>query len=225
MQAKRTALITGGGTGQRMGSDVPKQFLLLQEKPVIFHTIEKFAGLANQIILVLPQSQFSYWDQLCQRYELPCKVTLVAGGETRTQSVMNGLAHAGDEGVIAIHDAVRPLVTPILIDAAFRGAELNGSAIPVIPVRETLRIKKGTATEQINREDFLVVQTPQCFDLKEIKHAYQQYSTGNFSDDAGVFEKAGNTVFTVEGETTNIKITYKEDLAIAEAVLRSASGR
>lgn len=225
MQIKRTALITGGGTGQRMGSDVPKQFLILQRKPVIFHTIEKFAGRADQIILVLPQSQFSYWDQLCRQFHCDFKVTLVAGGDTRTESVMNGLAHAGDEGVVAIHDAVRPLVTPQLIDAAYGFAEIHGSAIPVIPVRETLRVKQENTTGHVNRENFLVVQTPQCFDLKTIKEAYRLYSASGFSDDAGVYEKAGQSVYTVEGETTNIKITYKEDLIIAEAILSSVSER
>jgi len=225
MRTKRTALIVGGGTGQRMGSDVPKQFLLLQGKPVIFHTIEKFAGLVDQIILVLPQSQFSYWEQLCRQYGMSHNLTLVEGGDTRIGSVMNGLAKAGDEGLVAIHDAVRPLVTKSMIEAAFGFAESGGNAIPVIAARETLRIKKQGATEQVNRADFLMVQTPQCFHLKAITEAYHQLDGTDFTDDAGVFERAGHVICTIEGETTNIKITYKEDLVVAEAILKALTER
>lgn len=222
---KRTALIVGGGTGQRMGSDVPKQFLLLQGKPVIFHTIEKFAPHADQIIVVLPQSQFAYWEQLRNEHGMPHEIILVPGGETRTLSVMNGLAKAGNEGLVAIHDAVRPLVSESLIDSAYKAAETMGSAIPVIPVRETLRHRQNDQTRHVSREDFLVVQTPQCFHLKELTQAYQQLSGDNVTDDAGVFEQAGHAVCTIPGETTNIKITYKEDLVVAEAVLRAQSAK
>ena len=225
MQVKRTALIVGGGTGQRMGNDVPKQFLLLNGRPVIFYTIEKFAKLTDRIVLVLPESQFSYWENLCHQHRFNLPVILVAGGETRTRSVMNGLRQAGDEGVVAIHDAVRPLVSEYMISAGLEMAASRGSAIPVIPARETLRIKQDNTTAPVNREDFLVVQTPQCFDLKLIMAAYNDFSNRQFTDDAGVFEMAGHPIFTFEGETTNIKITYKEDLAVAEALLRVMPAR
>lgn len=217
---KKFALIVGGGTGSRMGSDVPKQFLELAGKPVLFHTIEKFHGIADEIVVVLPQSQFDRWQELKTQYRFSISHTLVAGGATRTQSVKNGLSALSGEGIVAIHDAVRPLLSQELISRLFDATLASGSAVPVVEVRETLRTKSG---QTVNRSDFFVVQTPQCFPLESILKAYNSIDNEMFTDDAGVFETLGGKIHTVPGETTNIKITFQEDMAVAEAILKRIS--
>jgi 2-C-methyl-D-erythritol 4-phosphate cytidylyltransferase len=215
---KKIALIVGGGTGSRMGSDVPKQFLSLAGKPVLFHTLEKFRDIADHIVLVLPDAQFHYWKRLCTDHHFDLPHILVAGGATRSQSVFNGLQSLNADGVVAIHDAVRPLVSEQLITTLFNDAITHGSAVPVIPVRESLRKKSGKA---VNREDYLIVQTPQCFRIDDIMAAYIHAGNSSFSDDASVFECNGGAIHTVEGESGNFKITFREDLAAAEAMITS----
>ena len=217
---KKYAIIVAGGQGQRLGSEIPKQFLLINKRPVIFYSIENFLAVADEVIVVLPLSHFQYWDELCNKYQFDLKIKVVAGGVTRASSVMNGLAVLPEEGIVAIHDAVRPLVSTNLIEAVFNETQKSRSAVPVIPMRESLRVKALNKTQSINRDEYLVVQTPQGFMLSDIKNAYRQAAGAIFSDDAGVYEKAGMTIHHLEGETSNIKITFREDIAIAEAILK-----
>lgn len=216
---KKFAVIVGGGKGIRLGSEIPKQFLLLKGLPVLIHTIEKFHGIADEIVLVLPESHFEYWNQLCESLGLQVHVKLVAGGATRAQSVMNGLAVLSGQGIVAVHDAVRPLVTKKLINSLYETAQMKGNAVPCVPVKESIRKKNGNTSMAVKREDYLVVQTPQCFDLQELIAAYQKSGELDFTDDAGMMEHFGALIHHIEGEVSNIKITFREDVLLSEALL------
>lgn len=219
---KKSAIIVAGGSGVRMGSDVPKQFLLLNDIPVLIRTLQLFHAVADEVVLVLPLAHFDYWDKLSNQFSInKSDYQLVAGGSSRTESVINGLEKVSGPGLVAIHDAVRPLVSKELIVHAFESAAKYGSAIPVIPVRETLRKVEDSSSEVVDREQHRLVQTPQCFDIEVIKNAYKQFSGTTFTDDAGVFEAAGNTIHLIEGEHSNIKITFPTDLIFASAWLNA----
>ena len=206
----------------RMGSDVPKQFLLLNDIPVLIRTLQLFHAVADEVVLVLPRAHFDYWEQLRNQFNInKSDYQLVAGGSSRTESVINGLEKLNGSGLVAIHDAVRPLVSKELIVNAFECAAKYGSAIPVIPVRETLRKLEKDTSLVVDREQHRLVQTPQCFDLEAIKKSYQQFSGKEFTDDAGVYEAAGNSVHLIEGEHSNIKITFPADLIFASAWLNA----
>lgn len=217
---KKIALIVAGGSGVRMGSEVPKQFLLLRSKPVLLHTLEKFRGIADEIVVVLPEEQMESWQQLCITHDCTTEHRTVAGGNTRTASVRCGLGALSGDGLVAIHDAVRPLVTPQLIDLLFKSAATYGSAVPLIPARETLRKLERDHTLAVKRDDFRIVQTPQVFHLEEIRMAYINAGNEIYTDDASVFEQIGGKIHFIDGETTNLKITFPEDLLIAEALLK-----
>lgn len=208
----------------RMGSDVPKQFLLLNAIPVLIRTLQLFHAVADEVVLVLPQAHFDYWEQLRSQFNInKADYQLVAGGSSRTESVINGLEKVSGPGLVAIHDAVRPLVSKELIAHVFESAAKYGNAIPVIPVRETLRKVENSSSNMVDRELYRLVQTPQCFDIESIKKAYKQFSGSTFTDDAGVYEAAGNTVHLIEGEHSNIKITFPADLIFASAWLNARS--
>ena len=215
---KYFAIIVGGGSGKRMETTLPKQFLLLHHKPILMHTIEKFFNCAYQpqIILVLHPDVHAYWIDLCKTYNFTIPYTLVAGGEQRFHSVRNGLMHIKADGLIAIHDAVRPLVSTALITQIFDAAEKNGNAIPCIKPAESVRKVNKTNSEIINREQIVLIQTPQVFESKQLKLAYQQPFDKLFTDDASVVEKTKVKINLVAGERQNLKITYPEDLAIAK---------
>ncbi|HEX5001636.1 MAG TPA: 2-C-methyl-D-erythritol 4-phosphate cytidylyltransferase [Bacteroidia bacterium] len=218
---KKFAVLVAGGHGARMGNELPKQFLPLCGKPILLQTLLKFADEADEILLVLPASHIDFWNDQQLHFDTHVQHRVVAGGNTRTESVKNALSVLPEQGVVAIHDAVRPLVSKSLIQAAFATAVQYGSAVPMIEVRESLRIKKGTDTVAVNREDYLAVQTPQCFDLSRIKTAYKSLES-TYSDDASVFSAAGNKIKSIKGDPSNIKITYKEDLLFATAYLQQA---
>lgn len=220
-QTKRSALIVAGGIGNRMQSPIPKQFLELQKKPILFHTLEKFYGFDEhiQIILVLPDHQMNYWEKLCKEYKFKIEHTLVAGGETRFDSVSNGLAHVPDDHYVAIHDGVRPLVSMQVINRCFRVASKSGSAIPVITVNESLREVDDESSNIIDRDQIRIVQTPQTFKASLIKGAYGLEFRPEFTDDASVYEANGGHVKLVSGNRENIKITQPLDLKIAEALI------
>jgi len=220
---KKTAIITGGGSGQRMGSGIPKQFLLLNGKPVIFHTIEKFSGLCDDIIVVLPKEHFEFFEKHRQEFGSHLKVTLVAGGSTRIESVTNALNTLSGDVVVAVHDAVRPLVSRRLITSAFETAEEKGSAVPVVRLRESIRQLNGSSSKAVNRELFVVVQTPQCFHAEPLKKAYAKPEVAGFTDDASVYEHNGNSIQLIDGEENNIKITYPGDIEIAASLLKAES--
>jgi len=197
---------------------LPKQFLLLKGKPILMRTLGCFYNYSNtiHIILVLPQEQMAYWKSLCDKYQFTIPHQIVAGGKTRTESVANGLQQVPDDSLVAIHDGVRPLLSSELISRLYKQAAQTGCAIPTLPLTDTLRHISG---HLIDRNSILRIQTPQVFDSKRIKAAYQTIGNEQFTDDASVYEHAGNQLFFVEGETNNIKITTAFDLTIAQLFL------
>ena len=203
-----TVLIVAGGKGLRMGSDLPKQFLPIGGKPVLMHTIEAFHHFDRtmKIILVLPQEQQTYWQELCAKHSFVIEHTVVDGGETRFHSVKNGLACV-NSGLVGVHDGVRPFVSPEVIKRCYELAAIKKAVIPVIDVVETVRHITETGSETVSRNDYKLVQTPQVFDAELLKQAYAQEYTPFFTDDASVVEAMGIPVCLVEGNRENIKIT------------------
>ena len=225
-------IIVAGGKGLRMGSDIPKQFLPVGGKPVLMRTLERFREYSPtlQIILVLPKAQQDYWRQLCQQYQFPLPVEegvrggsylLADGGETRFHSVQNGLALIPDdaEGVVGVHDGVRPFPSIEVIRNCYKTAREKKAVIPVIPVVETVRQLEGATSFTVPRDDYRLVQTPQCFDIQLLKAANRQPYNDNFTDDASVVESYGHAITLVEGNRENIKITTPYDLKIAEVLI------
>jgi 2-C-methyl-D-erythritol 4-phosphate cytidylyltransferase len=219
---KKFALIMAGGSGTRMIADIPKQFIEIAGLPVIMHTILKFEKFDPeiQIIIVLPENQFDYWFLLCTKYNFNKSLLLAKGGETRFHSVKNGLQLIGEKGIVFIHDAVRPMVSEKTIKNCLSVAIEKGNALPVIPVNDSVRIKKNGLGIPADRSEILLVQTPQTFHTDEIISAYRNASHTNFTDDATVLESTGITINLVEGNRENIKITTPADLIIADAFLK-----
>jgi 2-C-methyl-D-erythritol 4-phosphate cytidylyltransferase len=217
------ALIVAGGTGTRMGTDIPKQFLELAGKPVLMHTIARFRAFDKsiKIITVLPENQLGLWEELQEKYSFSVSHTVVAGGSSRFFSVRNGLQEVEENGLVAIHDGVRPLVSIDTIKRCFSDAEKFGNAVPVISPSDSLRMITGQVNMPVNRHYLRIIQTPQVFDVKLIKKAYLQDFSPDFTDDAMLLEKTGESIHLVEGNRENIKITNPEDLAIAEALFHT----
>lgn len=217
---KKTVLILAGGKGLRMGSDIPKQFLQVGGKPVLLLTMEAFRTYDPEIdiILVLPEEQQEYWKKLCVTYDCAFPYQVADGGETRFHSVKNGLALAGD-GLIAVHDGVRPFVSQEVIASCFETAERTQAAVPVVPVLETLRFLTERGSETVPRSRYRLVQTPQVFSSDILKQAYEQVYVPTFTDDASVVEAMGIPVSLVEGNRENIKITTPFDLVVANALI------
>ncbi len=218
VKLEQFVIIVAGGLGVRMGTSAPKQFLCIKEKPILIHTIQKFYDYNPliTIILVLPSQHFSTWKDICIKYNFNIKHTLIEGGETRYQSVKNGLKTISSKGLIAVHDAVRPLVSVCLIEKCFAEAKKNGNAIPCIGVNETVREISENNSKQLNRNSIKLIQTPQVFDSEMLQTAYKSHFKNNFTDDASVVENAGFKLNLIEGEKQNIKITTNEDLKLAE---------
>ena len=206
-----------------MGSDIPKQFLPIGGKPVLMRTIERFREYSPtlQIILVLPKAQQDYWQQLCKEYDFKVEYLLADGGETRFHSVQHGLALIPDdaEGVVGVHDGVRPFPSIEVIRNCYETARTAKAVIPVIPVVETVRHLKGETSETVPRDDYRLVQTPQTFNIQLLKSANRQPYNDNFTDDASVVEAYGFDITLVEGNRENIKITTPYDLKIAEVLI------
>lgn len=217
---KRTAIIVAGGSGSRMGGPVPKQFLLISGKPVLIHTLERFAK-ADRIIVVLPESQIAYWEELVRSHGCKVPHTVVPGGMSRFQSVRNGLAAADTDSVIAVHDGVRPIVSEALINRCYETAALYGTCIPVCTIPDSIRIREDEKSSPVDRNRYVLAQTPQCFLGAYIGKAYGVDDHPGFTDDASVLEAAGIPVHLTEGERWNVKMTYPEDLKVAEALLNS----
>jgi len=217
-------IIVAGGKGLRMGSDIPKQFLPVGGKPVLMRTLERFREYSPtlQIILVLPKAQQEYWKELCQKHNFTVAYQLADGGETRFHSVQHGLALIPDdaEGVVGVHDGVRPFPSIEVIRNCYETAREKKAVIPVIPVVETVRHLKGETSETVPRNDYRLVQTPQCFDIQLLKAANRQPYNDGFTDDASVVEAFGFDITLVEGNRENIKITTPFDMTIAEALLQ-----
>lgn len=219
------AIIVAGGKGLRMGSDIPKQFLPVSGRPVLMRTIDAFrrALPSVHIILVLPQCQQAYWSQLCREYGFTADIQVANGGETRFHSVSNGLAliPGGVDGIVGVHDGVRPFVSTDTIQRCFQAAEQMGAVVPVTPVVETLRHKLSNGgSETVSRDDYCLVQTPQTFRISLLSQAYQQPYRPFFTDDASVVESLGVSIHLVDGNRENIKITTPSDLVFAEGLLQ-----
>ena len=216
---KKFAVIVAGGSGSRMKETVPKQFMELQARPVLMHTFDAFNNYDLQIefILVLPKNQVEFWNELCEKHDFIIKYKIAFGGETRFHSVKNGLDLINKEGIVFIHDGVRPLVSVKTLQNCFATAIEKGNALPVIPVAESVRFVNDTGNKSVDRSKCFLVQTPQTFKTELIKKAFQQSYSDKFTDDASVLESSGKTINLVEGNRENIKITYPEDLIVADA--------
>ena len=221
---KEFAIIVAGGSGTRMGSPMSKQYLEIGDKPILMHTISRFYQYSVNvtIILVIPASDFILWRKLCEQYGFSIPHTLQAGGSSRFQSVKNGLTAIKEvEGLVAIHDGVRPFVSQEVIAKGYREARQAGSAVAVIPLKDSIRKinDKGHSISQ-NRDIFRLVQTPQTFLLSKIKTAFDVEEKLIFTDDATVYEHQGWLVSLIEGDPVNIKITTPEDMDYAEFMIQ-----
>ena len=216
-------IIVAGGKGLRMGSDIPKQFLPIGGKPVLMRTLERFRAYDTdlKIILVLPEAQQDYWLKLCEQYHFDVKYELANGGQTRFHSVQNGLALIPDdaEGVVGVHDGVRPFPSIDVIRNCYTTARTAKAVIPVIPVVETVRQLENESSVTVPRDKYRLVQTPQTFDIQLLKAANRQPYNDGFTDDASVVESYGHDITLVEGNRENIKITTPYDMKIAEVLL------
>jgi len=219
----KSVIIVAGGSGKRMGGELPKQFILLKERPVLMWTITNFVHYDAEIniLIVLPESQMERWQELCLEHGFLARHRVVRGGETRFHSVKNGLDALPETDLVAIHDGVRPLVSHKTIQHCFEQAALTGAAIPVLPVNETLRMGTMNYSKTIDRSTCFSVQTPQVFKTNLLKEAYLQNWDASFTDDASVVEKKGYRVTMVPGNQENIKITHPTDLILAEELLKT----
>jgi 2-C-methyl-D-erythritol 4-phosphate cytidylyltransferase len=223
-------IIVAGGKGLRMGGDIPKQFLPIGGRPILMRTLERFREYSStlQIILVLPKDQQDYWLQLCKEYDFKVDYQMTDGGETRFHSVQHGLALIPDdaEGVVGVHDGVRPFPSIEVIRNCYETAREKKAVIPVIPVVETVRKLASIGTigtipsQTVPRNDYRLVQTPQTFDIQLLKTANRQPYNDNFTDDASVVEAYGQEITLVEGNRENIKITTPYDIVVAEALIK-----
>lgn len=220
---KYYVIIVAGGTGSRMGSEIPKQFLQLNGRPVLMHTIDAFhsAATAPEIILVLNADFHQYWKDLCLEYNFSIPHQLVKGGEHRFHSVRNGLKSITQPAIVAIHDAVRPCISHEIINLAFRQAEAVGNAVVAVKSRDSIRQSTKTGTISLNRDDIYLIQTPQVFKSELLQKAYEQEYRKDFTDDASVVEESGVEIKLIPGDTRNLKITYPEDILIAQNYLGS----
>ncbi len=217
---KKAVIIVAGGSGSRMKSEIPKQFLVFCGLPILMHTINAFLNYDKNIkvILVLPKEQVAYWSELCMKYGYNKNIQVALGGATRFASVKSGLEYIDEEMLVGVHDGVRPLVSFNTLERVYNRAFEQGNAIPVIDAFESVRLLSTNGNNALNRDTIKLVQTPQVFTSKILKEAYQQEFNPVFTDDASVVEKAGYKVNLVQGNRENIKITTPIDLKIAEAL-------
>jgi 2-C-methyl-D-erythritol 4-phosphate cytidylyltransferase len=227
MQTAEYALIVAGGKGTRIKSNLPKQFIELNGKPILLHTIEAFLRYSDKIkmVLVLPEDDFEIWKSICLKFNFTYPILLQKGGETRFQSVKNGLNALEGQGLVAIHDGVRPLVSEDIIGASFRLAAVHKSAVAAVRLKESIRMTDQDNTKSVDRSKFRLIQTPQTFDLSLIKRAYAIKEDASLTDDASVAERAGHLISLFEGSYENIKITTPEDLIVAKALMSSNVGQ
>jgi 2-C-methyl-D-erythritol 4-phosphate cytidylyltransferase len=218
---KKYAIIVAGGSGSRMKSDLPKQFIEIGGLPILMHTLKRFkeADAEIELILVLPESQFEFWKELCETHQAVVKNlphTLVAGGKSRFQSGKNGLQAIENEGLVAIHDGVRPFVSSEIINESFRIAKEKGTAVASVASKDSVRV----SGQSIDRSTVRLIQTPQTFQISLLKKAFETPELATFTDDASVAEYAGFEIQLIEGNYENIKITTPEDLLWAEVLLK-----
>lgn len=215
---KKYAIIVAGGSGSRMRSNLPKQFIEIGGLPVLMHTLNRFkeAFADIDLILVLPESQFDFWEELCQKHHFTVAHQLVKGGNSRFQSGKNGLAVIETDGIVAVHDGVRPFVSTDIIRESFEVAQVKGTAVVSVASKDSVRVN-GQA---IDRQTVRLIQTPQTFQASIIKKAFETEELSTFTDDASVVEFAGFEINLIEGSYENIKITTPEDLEWAEIILK-----
>jgi 2-C-methyl-D-erythritol 4-phosphate cytidylyltransferase len=217
----KTIIITAGGIGKRMGSDIPKQFIELNGLPILMHTINQFYEFDKkiEIIVVLPKAHLNFWNDLILKFNFTITHKVVIGGDERYCSIKNGLKIASNQ-IIGVHDGVRPLVSQTVINEVYNSAEIHGAVIPVINLKESIREIGGSESKSVDRNLFKVVQTPQCFKSEIIKKAYLQEFSNQFTDDASVVEKNGHNIHLIKGNDENIKITIPIDLQLAKLLLK-----
>jgi 2-C-methyl-D-erythritol 4-phosphate cytidylyltransferase len=219
----RFAVIVAGGSGTRMGADRPKQFLLLRHEPVLLHTLRRFAEPAlgvTEIIVVLPADQLETWQQLCAEHRVSIPHTLVRGGATRWASVKAGLAALSEhpEGLVAVHDGVRPLVSRLVVERTYAAAATHAAAAAAVMPKDSVRLVSQHGSAAQNRSRLRLMQTPQTFEIDLLRRAYAMPELASFTDDATVVDDLCR-VQLVEGDYRNLKITTPEDLVVAEALL------
>jgi len=221
MSKPKIAIIVAGGKGKRMNADIPKQFLEIQGKPILMHTLEAFHRFdyTMQLILVLPEVQINFWKELCIKHNFRLEHQIAPGGQTRFHSVKNGLEAVNSPALVAVHDGVRPLVSAETIARCFEAAEQFDAVIPVVDLVDSIRQITRESSQSVDRNDYKLVQTPQVFDAELLKNAYKQDFSKLFTDDASVVESLGAKIQLVEGNRENIKITTEFDLKIAESFM------
>lgn len=227
MNPQEFAIIVAAGTGTRMNASIPKQYMELSGLPILMHTVKAFHTYkpTTNIVLVLPEHDFLYWEELCKQYGFNIAVTLAEGGSTRFESVKNGLAKIKEEdGLVAVHDGVRPLVSQKLIQNAFATAKMHGNAIAAVGLKDSIRKMEGDKSHAVDRDEFRLIQTPQVFDLYTLKKAYREAQSSHFTDDASLVEAFGASIQLIEGDYKNIKITTQEDLFLAACYLNENFG-
>lgn len=214
---KHYVIIVAGGIGKRMNSPLPKQFIKINEKPIIFYTIEKFLAfdLSTQFIISLHKDYISFWEELLITHNFSFNHKVVTGGEERFYSVKNALDLVPNNAIVGIHDAVRPYVSQQTIKNCFEGAKKHQAAIPVINVTDTIRLIEKDTSKTLERVNLRAIQTPQYFNSDLIKESYKQDYSSKFTDDASVVEAHGKSIFLVEGNIENIKITSQMDLEVS----------
>lgn len=216
-------IIVAGGKGERMGGNLPKQFLPLQGKPVLMHTVERFAQTlpSAELIVVLPKNQIDFWKELCHKHQFWTPHQVAEGGETRFDSVKNGLALTDRKGVIGIHDGVRPFVSPEVIIRSFEQAKTGCPIVPVVELTDSIRRVTEDCNFAVPRSEFRLIQTPQVFPATLIHNAYKQPFDPYFTDDASVVEALGHEIVLIDGNRENIKLTTPLDLLIGKAIIES----
>ena len=219
---QRSTIIVAGGSGKRLGGPVPKQFRTVKGRPLLMWTIEAFHRFDPEmaLIVVLPQEHFDIWKALCMGHRFFIEHQVVAGGEQRWHSVKEGLAKVEGDGLVAVHDGVRPLVSAELIARCFDAADKQAAAIPVVPVVPSIRETTADGSRALDRSKLLAVQTPQCFHADLLRKAFGQPYDLTFTDEATLVERLGVKVALVEGEENNIKVTNAMDLLVLEKLLQ-----
>ena len=222
---KKYAIIVAGGSGSRMKSEIPKQFLLLAGKPILLHTVEKLLQIPTiQLIVVLPKNDIEYWHKITKSNAViqnnAAAIMVTVGGDTRFQSVKNGLSEIKTDGIVAVHDGVRPLVSLEIIQNSYQVAEQKGSAVASVWVKDSVRaLNENGESRAIDRTKLKLIQTPQTFRVDLIKKAFEVAEQSFFTDCASVLEFSGEKITLIDGAYENIKITTPEDLVVAEAFL------
>jgi 2-C-methyl-D-erythritol 4-phosphate cytidylyltransferase len=215
------AIVVAGGSGTRMQSTTPKQFIEIGGLPILMHTVNAFYHYSKNIniILVIPENQFDLWNKLTEKHQFNIPCQLVKGGNTRFDSVKNGLNAINYGGLVAVHDGVRPFVSTQIIRNCFASAQKFGSGIAAVSPKDSLRKLTAEGNSNVDRADYRLMQTPQTFAVDKIKQSYLSATSNKFTDDASVVENSGHQIHLVEGDYKNIKITTPEDIKIAQALL------